>query len=77
MGPNVNDQSWQWLVQWVHEQDERVKDHVIGDNTQSPMDTAYYRGRHSVFVDLLRLDREMRDDEVAFLSSTGAGHEVI
>ena len=76
MGPNVNDQSWQWLMQWVRELDERAKDHVIGDNTQAPMDTAYYRGRHSVFAELLRLDAEVRKDEVAFLDSTRIEHEV-
>ena len=76
MGPNVHDQSWQWLMEWVRDLDERAKEQVIGDNTMAPMDTAFMRGRHSVFVELLRLDAEVRKDEVAFLDSTGVGHEV-
>ena len=76
MGPNVNDQSWQWLMQWVRECDGHVVLSLTDDYTQSAVETAYKRGRHSVYKELMRLDAEIRADEVAFVDSTGVGHEV-
>ena len=76
IGPNLNDQSWTWLMGWARELDEREKEQMADDRTMHALDTAYYRGRHSVYKELMRLDREMRADEVATLSSTAFGHEV-
>ena len=75
VGPNANDQSWQWLMQWAHECDRHVVLSLTDDYTQSAVETAYKRGRHSVYKELMRLDEEIRKDDVAFLDSTGAGYE--
>ena len=75
IGPNVNDQSWQWLMGWVRDLDARVVAQLADDYTLPALDTAYLRGRHAVYKELLRLDAEARADDVASLISTDDMHE--
>ena len=76
VGPNVNDQSWKWLMGWVRELDERAKEQLIGDKDMGVIDAAFMRGRHSVFAELERLDAEVREGDVANMLSTSGKHGV-
>ena len=76
IGPNVNDQSWQWLMQWVREIDGDTMMQLADDYQQPAVLTAYLRGRHSVYKELLRFDTEAREGDVANMLSTSGNHEV-